>query len=89
LNITEPLWSALETRERNRFPPPTSIKQLEDVKEEWYKILLETVETLYESIPRRITAVLKKNVVQHHINKEICTTSVVFPLFCPTPVCTL
>jgi hypothetical protein len=24
--------------------------------------------------------------VQHHINKEMCTVSVVFPLFCPTPV---
>jgi hypothetical protein len=28
LNITEPLWSVLETRARNRFPPPTSLKQL-------------------------------------------------------------
>jgi hypothetical protein len=31
LNITEPLWSVLETRVRNRFPPPTSLTQLEDV----------------------------------------------------------
>jgi hypothetical protein len=31
LNITEPLWSVLETTVRNRFPPPTSLKQLEDV----------------------------------------------------------
>jgi hypothetical protein len=30
LNISEPLWSVLETRVRNRFPPPTSVKQLED-----------------------------------------------------------
>jgi hypothetical protein len=38
LNITEPLWSVLETRVRNRFPPPTSLKQFEDVlQEEWYK----------------------------------------------------
>jgi hypothetical protein len=45
---------------RNRFPPPTSLKQLEDVlEEEWYKILLETVQNLYESIPRRIVTVLK------------------------------
>jgi hypothetical protein len=45
---------------RNRFPPPTSLKQLEDVlQEEWYKILLETVQNLYESIARRIEAVLK------------------------------
>jgi hypothetical protein len=25
-------------------------------------------------------------VVQHHVNKEMCTVSVVFPLFCSTPV---
>jgi hypothetical protein len=30
--------SVLETRETSRFPPPTSLKQLEDViKEEWHK----------------------------------------------------
>jgi hypothetical protein len=39
-NITEPLWSALETRMR---PPPTSPKQLADVLQpEWYKIPLYT-----------------------------------------------
>jgi hypothetical protein len=60
LNITEPLWLVLETRVRNRFPSPASLKQLEDVlQEEWYKILLETVQNLYGSIPRRTEAVLK------------------------------
>jgi hypothetical protein len=60
LNITEPLWSVLETNVRNRFPPRTSLKQLEDVlQEESYKIPLETVQNLYESIPRRIAVVLK------------------------------
>jgi hypothetical protein len=60
LNMIEPLWSVLETRVRNRFPPPTSLQQLEDVlQEEWYKIPLETVQNLSESIPRRIVAVLK------------------------------
>jgi hypothetical protein len=45
---------------RNIFPPPTSLKQLEDVlQEEWYKIPLETVQNLYESIARRTAAVLK------------------------------
>jgi hypothetical protein len=45
---------------RNIFPPPTSLKQLEDVlQEEWYKIPLESVQNLYESIPRRTAAVLK------------------------------
>jgi hypothetical protein len=43
LNITEPLWSVLETRVRNRFPRPTSLEQLEDVlQDEWCKIPLET-----------------------------------------------
>jgi hypothetical protein len=41
LNITEPLWSVLETRERSRFQPPTSLKQPEELlQEEWYKIPL-------------------------------------------------
>jgi hypothetical protein len=60
LNIIEPLWSVLENRVRKRFPPPTSLKQLEEVlQEEWYKIPLETVKNLYESIPRRTATVLK------------------------------
>jgi hypothetical protein len=59
---------------RNRFPPSTSLKQLEDVlKKEWYKIPLETVHNLYKSIPRRTAAVLKV--------KD-------GPLFCATPVLT-
>jgi hypothetical protein len=33
--IIEASWSVLENRVRNRFPPPTSIKQLEDVQEDW------------------------------------------------------
>jgi hypothetical protein len=48
LSIIEPLWSVLETRVRNKFLPPTSLKQLEDVlQEEWYIILLEAVQNLY------------------------------------------
>jgi hypothetical protein len=59
LNIAESLCSVLETRVRNRFPPPKSLNQLEDVlQEEWCKIPLETVQSLYESIPR--TAAVKK-----------------------------
>jgi hypothetical protein len=48
--------SVLETRVRNRFPPPTSLSQ--QVQEEWYRILLETVQNLYESTSRRTVAVL-------------------------------
>jgi hypothetical protein len=51
LNIIQSLWSVLETRVRSRFQPPTSLKQLEDVlQEEWYEILLETVQNLYKSL---------------------------------------
>jgi hypothetical protein len=60
MNITELLWSVLETRVRNRFPPPTSLKQFEEVlQEEWYKIPLKTVQKLYEPIRRRTVVVLK------------------------------
>jgi hypothetical protein len=60
LNITEPHCSVLETSARNRFPPPTFLKQFEDVlREKWYKIPLETVQNLYEPIPEWITAVLE------------------------------
>ena len=59
LNIIEPLWSILEVQLRSRFPPPSSLKELEAVlTEEWAKIPLKTIENLYESIPRRINAVL-------------------------------
>jgi hypothetical protein len=47
----------------NRFPTPTSLKEFEDVlQEEEYKIPLETVQNLYESIPRRIVAIPKVKV---------------------------
>jgi hypothetical protein len=50
----------LETRKRNISPPPTSLKQIEDVlQEEWYKIPSETLQNLYEFIPKRTAAVLK------------------------------
>jgi hypothetical protein len=46
---------------RNRFPPPTSLNQLGDVlEEEWYNIPVETVQNLYDPIPRKIAAVLKE-----------------------------
>jgi hypothetical protein len=61
LSIIKPLWSVLESRVRSRYPPP-SLKQLEDVlHEEWYRIPLETIQNLHESVPRRIQAVLQAN----------------------------
>jgi hypothetical protein len=60
LNITEQLWSVLEPSVRNRFPLPTSLKQLGHVlQEEWYNIPLQTVQNLCESIPSSIAAVLE------------------------------
>jgi len=62
LNITESLWSALESRVRSRFCPPSSLKQIEDIIHgEWYNIPLETIQNLCEPIPRRIRAVLQAN----------------------------
>jgi hypothetical protein len=40
LNVIEPLWSVLETRVRNRFPPPTSLNEPEVLQEERYNIQL-------------------------------------------------
>jgi hypothetical protein len=42
----------MDTRVRNRFPPPSSLKQFKDVQEVWYKIFLETVQNMYGSTPR-------------------------------------
>ena len=60
LNIIEPLWSVLDSGVRSRFPSPSYLEQLEDVLHvEWYSILLETIQNLYESIQRRIQTVLQ------------------------------
>jgi hypothetical protein len=43
-------------KNEEQIPPPTSVKQLEDVlQDKWYKILLETV----QNCPRKTEAVLK------------------------------
>jgi hypothetical protein len=50
----------LKIRVKKRFPPPTPLKRLEEfLQEEWYKILIETVQNLYDSTPRGTAAVLK------------------------------
>jgi hypothetical protein len=49
LNIIEQLLSVLESWVRSRFPPPTSLKQPEDVLlEEKYNIPLETIQSLFQ-----------------------------------------
>jgi hypothetical protein len=47
---------------RNRFPRPTSLKQLEHASEEMYKHPLDTAQNLYESISRRTVADLKAKI---------------------------
>ena len=61
-DILKPLWSVSESRVRSRFPPPPSLKQLEDVLNEVLcNIPLQTVHNLYLSITRRIQIVLQAN----------------------------
>jgi hypothetical protein len=86
LNIIEPLWSILETRMRNRFPPPSSLKQVEDIQEKWYKFSYGLFKTCTSPFQEGLRQYWRQWLVQHHINKEICTVSVMFPLFCPTLV---
>lgn len=60
LNIIEAVWSILEVQIRNVYPPPSSLKALEELLiSEWYKIPTETIQKLYQSIPRRVQAVIK------------------------------
>ena len=60
LNTTG-LWSVLESRLRSRLPH-SSFTQLADVlHEQWYSIPLQNIQKLYQSIPRRIQAVLHAN----------------------------
>jgi len=47
-DILKPLWSVLESGVRSRFPPPPSLKELEDVLNEVLcNIPLQTVHNLY------------------------------------------
>ena len=60
LDIIEHLWRFFEQQVRNRYPPPSCLKELEQVlMEKWPKITLDEVRKLYDSIPWRIEAVQK------------------------------
>jgi hypothetical protein len=85
LNITEPLWSVLETWEKNRFPPPTSLKQHEDVLQD-IQFCQRLFKTYMNPFQEGVWLYWRKQMVQHHINKEMCLVPVLFPLFCSTPV---
>jgi len=62
LFIIESLWSVLKSMVRSRFPPLSSLKQLEDVLYElWYSIPLDSIQNFNESIPRLVPALLQAN----------------------------
>jgi hypothetical protein len=54
--IIKTMWSVLENGVRNRFPPPSFLKQPDVLHEEWFSIPQETIQNLHESIPSRIQA---------------------------------
>jgi transposase len=58
LNIIENIWSVLKLRVSKL--KPTSLEQLwELIQSEWDKISLDYIRKLYDSIPRRISEILK------------------------------
>ena len=60
LNPIEHLWQYLMTKLQQYDTPPKGVHDLWDrVAEEWNEIPPETCQTLIESMPRRIQAVLK------------------------------
>jgi hypothetical protein len=73
LNIIKPLWSVLGIRVRNKFPPPVSLKKFENVlQEEWYKVLFEIVQNLYESIPKKDCSSIEGKTWPNTISIKIC-----------------
>jgi len=86
LNIIKSLWPVLESRVRIRFPPPSSLKQLEDILlEEWYSITIETIQNLHESFPRRIQAVLQAKEPNSVLIKKFVsfkTASIILSIHC-------
>ena len=62
INIIEHVWDYLDNRLRRRPVQPKNEEQLwEMLEEEWYRIDLEYIEALYDSMPRRVEAVYKAN----------------------------
>lgn len=60
INIIEPAWNHLDKQVRKRKPLPRNLDELwVALQEEWEKLDLKYIETLYDSIPRRLEAVKK------------------------------
>jgi len=83
LNIIEQLLSVLESRVRSRFPPPTSLKQPEDVLlEEKYNIPLETIQSLFQEGYKLCN---RQKVAQIRINRAciyFTTVSIILSIPC-------
>jgi hypothetical protein len=60
MNIIEHVWNYIDTRLRDRPQQPKSIDELKlAILEEWHSIPLEYIHALYDSMFRRIEALLK------------------------------
>ncbi|KAJ8894003.1 hypothetical protein PR048_006611 [Dryococelus australis] len=63
LSPIEHLWYELDSRVRARQAPPKSIAQLmEWLQEEWRRIPVDVLQTLVESMPDRVVAVIAARV---------------------------
>jgi hypothetical protein len=87
LNISEQLWSVLESRVRSKFPPPLSLKQLADcLHGNRHNIPLKTLQNLYDStLQEGYKLHYNQMVAQLRTNKDVYLSQL-FPLFCPSPV---
>ena len=62
LNIIEHVWAELKRRLSNYDTPPNDIKELwERAQHEWNNISVEFIKKLYDSMQRRIDAVIQAN----------------------------
>ena len=60
LNPIENLWMVLKKAISKRCPPPKTLSDLQAViRVGWEKIPIEIVQTLIESMPRRVKQVIK------------------------------
>ncbi len=60
MNIIEHVWAILKIRIRHRTQKPKNLDELwVATQEEWYRIPKRQIETLYESVPRLIDALVE------------------------------
>jgi transposase len=60
MNPIEHLWAEMDRRMRKRERFPKNVEELWDVlQEEWKGISMDIINTLYDSMPRRVTALKK------------------------------